>query len=179
MRPGQRAWTTSAVPFRAGTKSSPEELGPEVRVLPPDRKSSRMMREAKLWVLGLLLLEGGDDVDGGETARLISLSALLARSAVARTTAEPYTDLDVALGAEAPAGQRVRPPDTLGIVHVFRDDLLVDHVRAKNGISYVVQTLPRESNIHPRHPQVLGIHLSRGTHQPIPHRQPGAASNLK
>jgi len=35
-------------------------------------------------------------------------------------TAEPYTDLDVALGEEGAAGSASDQPDTLSIVHVFR-----------------------------------------------------------
>lgn len=50
-------------------------------------------------------------------------------------TAEPYIDLDVALAAEAPAGSASDQPDTLGIIHVFRNDLL-EFTFVKNGISY-------------------------------------------
>jgi len=59
-------------------------------------------------------------------------------------TAEPYTDLDVVLGAEAPAGSASDQPDTLGIVHVFRNDLF-EITFVKDGISYVVQTLPENA----------------------------------
>ena len=59
-------------------------------------------------------------------------------------SAEPYTDLDVALGKEAQAGNISDRPDTLGIVHVFRNDLF-EITFVKNGISYVVQGLPESA----------------------------------
>jgi hypothetical protein len=59
-------------------------------------------------------------------------------------TAEPYTDLDVALGEEATAGNTSDQPSTLGIVHAFRNDLF-EITFVKNGISYVVQTLPERA----------------------------------
>jgi hypothetical protein len=61
-----------------------------------------------------------------------------------KVTAEPYTDLDLALGAEAPAGSASDQPDTLGIVHLFRNDLL-EFTFVKNAVSYVVQTLPENA----------------------------------
>jgi hypothetical protein len=59
-------------------------------------------------------------------------------------TAEPYTDLDVALGEEGAASTAADQPDTLGIVHVFRNDMF-EITFVKNGISYVVQTLPENA----------------------------------
>jgi hypothetical protein len=58
-----------------------------------------------------------------------------------QVSAWPYQDLDVALGDEAAAGNSSDQPDTLAIVHVFHDDLF-EITFVKNGISYLVQTLP-------------------------------------
>jgi hypothetical protein len=58
-----------------------------------------------------------------------------------QVSAWPYQDLDVALGDEAPAGKSFDQPDTLGVVRVFHDDMF-EITFVKNGISYLVQTLP-------------------------------------
>jgi hypothetical protein len=59
-------------------------------------------------------------------------------------TVEPYADFDVSLGEEATAGSAGDQPSTLGIVHVFHDDLF-EVTFVKNGISYVVQALPENA----------------------------------
>jgi hypothetical protein len=59
-------------------------------------------------------------------------------------TAEPYSDFDVALGEEGAPRNISDQPDTLGIVHVYHDDLL-GITFVKNGIAYVVQTLPENA----------------------------------
>jgi hypothetical protein len=61
-----------------------------------------------------------------------------------QVSARPYQDLDVALGEEAPAGTASDQPDTLSIVHVFRNDLF-EITFVKNGISYLVQSLPENA----------------------------------
>jgi hypothetical protein len=58
-------------------------------------------------------------------------------------SAWPYSDLDIALGEEAPAGTAADEPDTLGIVRVYRDDMF-EMTFVKNGISYNVRTLPED-----------------------------------
>jgi hypothetical protein len=59
-------------------------------------------------------------------------------------SAWPYSDLDVALGEEAPAGSAADEPDTLGIVRAYRDDMF-EMTFVKNGIGYVVQTVPENA----------------------------------
>ena len=61
-----------------------------------------------------------------------------------QVSAWPYSDLDIALGEEAPAGRASDQPDTLNIVHAFHNDLF-ELTFVKNGISYVVQTLPKNA----------------------------------
>ncbi len=55
-------------------------------------------------------------------------------------TAVPYSDLDVALGEEAPAANAGDQPSTLNIVHVFHADLF-EVTFQKNGVSYLVQAV--------------------------------------
>ncbi len=55
-----------------------------------------------------------------------------------------YEDLDVALGEEGAPGASANQGDTLGIVHVFHNDIF-EVTFVKNGISYVVQSLPENA----------------------------------
>jgi hypothetical protein len=50
----------------------------------------------------------------------------------------------VALGEEGPAGNAADEPDTLGIVRAYRDDMF-EMTFVKNGIGYVVQSLPENA----------------------------------
>jgi hypothetical protein len=76
----------------------------------------------------------------GQTIQFSDASA----SNLLQITAEPYADLDVALGEEGAASNNSDQPDTLGIVHVYHDDLL-EITFVKNGIAYVVQSLPENA----------------------------------
>ena len=80
------------------------------------------------------------DVRGGATIQFIDAAG----NEQFQVSAWPYKDLDVALGEEAPAGTASDQPDTLAIVHAFRNDLF-EITFVKNGISYLVQSLPENA----------------------------------
>jgi hypothetical protein len=61
-----------------------------------------------------------------------------------QVSAWPYQDLDVALGEEGTPGSNSDQGDTLGIVHVFHDDMF-EITFVKNGISYNVQAVPENA----------------------------------